>query len=199
MPNILSLGTPGTTPGISQAKLANRFIVTFQGIGGIADSSELTRNCISFTKPSVTFNEIEQNRYNSKSFVAGKYNWDPVDFVVEDTIDNGAAIILKEQIDKQITLLGGGTVPLGLNAAVSGGAYKFTTQLLITKGDGADSGEPSVIERWTLQGCWLTTVGWGDVSWEDDAATQISVNMRFDHATPEYTNDSDPVSALVGA
>lgn len=198
MANILSLGVPGTSPGILHPKQSHKYIVTFQGIGGVADSQALTRQCISVTKPSVSFNEIELNRYNTKAFIAGKYNWEPIDLIVEDDITNGAAIVIQQQIEKQISLTSGAAMPLGLNAAVSGGAYKFTTQLLITQGDGANTGEPTVIERWTLQGCWLVNVGWGDLSWEGDDATQIALNMRFDHATVEYSNDAEPASALVG-
>jgi len=197
--NILSLGVPGTTPGILQPKQGNHYIVTFQGIGGGVDSQALTRQCISVTKPSISFNEIELNRYNSRAYIAGKYSWEPIDMIIEDDISNTASTIIYDQVDKQTSLTTGGAIPLGLNAAISGGAYKFNSQILVTAGDGSDGGEPTVIERWTLQGCWFVTVTGGDLSWEADDPTQISVNMRFDHATIERNNDSEPASALVGA
>jgi len=199
MANILNLGVPGTQPGILQPKQSHRYIVTFQGIGGNADSSALTRQCVTATKPTVTFNEVELNRYNTKGFIAGKYNWDPIDMTIEDDIANGAATVIQQQINKQISLTSNASVPLGLDAAISGGAYKFTSQLLITGGDGADSGEPTVIERWTLQGCWFVSAAYGELSWESDDPTQITLNMRFDNAIVEYNNSADPASALVGA
>lgn len=199
MTHLLQLGTPGTSAGYMQPKLSNKFIVTFEGIGGAADSQPLTRQLVSTAKPSLGFNEIELNRYNSKAFVAGKYNWEPIDIIIEDSIDNGAGIVIQQQIEKQISLTATGAAPLGLNAAVSGGAYKFTTNILTTTGQGSDAGVPTdVIEKWVLQGCWIMNYTGGDLSYEDDAPTQITLSIRFDHAYQEFNNIAEPASALVG-
>ena len=198
MATILNLGVPGTQPGYLHPKQSHKYIMTFQGIGGGSDSQALTRQCVSTNKPSYSQNEVQLHRYNTTAFIAGKYNWEPLDLVIEDDISNAAAIVLQEQWNKQINLTTNAAVPLGLDAAVSGGAYKFNSQLLITLGDGADNGEPTVIERWTMQGCWFTNVAHGDLSWESDDPTQITVNMRFDTAFCEYTNSASPASALVG-
>jgi len=198
MATILNLGTPGTTPGILHPKHSHKFIVQFQNIGGAQDSQVLTRQCISATKPQITFNEIELHRYNSKAYIAGKHEWNPSSLILEDDVGNGAAIVIQAQLERQLTLVADGAAALGLDSAVSGGAYKFGTTILQLDGTGADSGEPNFIEKWTLQGCWIQDAAYGELAAENDAALQITLNLRYDHAFVEYNNTVEPKSALVG-
>jgi hypothetical protein len=198
MATILNLGTPGTTPGILQPKQSYRFIVQFQNMGGAQDSQVVTRQCISAGKPQITFNQIELHRYNSKAYVAGKHEWSPLALILEDDIGNGAAVIVQAQLERQLTLVADGAAPLGLSAGVSGGAYKFNTTILQLDGTGADSGEPNFVEKWTLQGCWIQDAAFGELAAENDAALQITLSLRYDHAFVEYNNTVEPQSALVG-
>jgi len=198
MATILNLGTPGTTPGILEPKHSHRFVVQFQNIGGAQDSQVLTRQCIAATKPQITFNQIELHRYNSKAYVAGKHEWNPTTLTIEDDIGNGAAVVLQAQIERQLTLIADGAAPLGLSAGVSGGAYKFNTIILQLDGTGSDSGTTNFLEKWTLQGCWIQDAAFGELATENDAALQIILQLRFDHAFVEYNNTVEPKSALVG-
>jgi hypothetical protein len=198
MATILNLGTPGTTPGILHPKQAHKFIVQFQNIGGAVDSQVLTRQVISVSKPSVTFNEIAIHRYNAAAYVAGKHTWANLALVIEDDIGSGAAEVIRAQVERQLTLIADGAAPLGLSAAVAGGAYKFNTVILQLDGTGADAGEPNFLEKWTCQGCWFSNVTYGDLSNETDTAMHISTQIRFDHAFVEYNNSIEPKSALTG-
>lgn len=198
MATLLNLGVPGTVPGVLHPKQSNKFIIQFQNIGGAADSQNLTRQCISATKPVVTFNQVELHRYNSKAYVAGKYEWNPLDLVIEDDVGNGAAIVIQQQLERQLTLTSLGAAPLGLDAGPTGGSYKFNTILMQTDGSGSDGGEPNVIEKWTCQGCWLVSATYGELAYENDAAVQIALNIRFDHAFVEYNNTISSQSALTG-
>jgi len=198
MATILNLGTPGTTPGILEPKHSHRFVVQFQNIGGAQDSQVLTRQCIAATKPQITFNQIELHRYNSKAYVAGKHEWNPTTLTIEDDIGNGAAVVLQAQIERQLSLIADGAAPLGLSAGVSGGAYKFNTIILQLDGTGSDTGLTNFLEKWTLQGCWIQDAAFGELATENDAALQIILQLRFDHAFVEYNNTVEPKSALVG-
>lgn len=198
MATILNLGTPGTTPGILHPKQANRFIVQFQNIGGAVDSQVLTRQVVSVAKPVLTFSAVELHRYNAKAYVAGKHEWGAMALVLEDDIGSGAADVIRAQLERQLTLVSEGAAPLGLSAAVAGGAYKFNTIIMQLDGTGADSGEPNFLEKWTCQGCFFTSVTYGDLSNEVDTAMQITTEIRFDHAFVEYNNTVEPKSALTG-
>ena len=198
MATILNLGTPSTTPGILHPKHQHRFLVQFQNIGGVPDSQVLSRQCISATKPVLTFNEVELNRYNSKAYVAGKHSWSATDLIIEDDVGNGAARIIQDQLERQITLVANGAAPLGLSAGVSGGAYKFSTVIFQLDGTGSDAETPSFLEKWTLQGCWLASVTYGTLDAATDDPVQIALSMRFDHAFVEYNNTVEPESALTG-
>jgi len=198
MATLLNLGVPGTTPGILHPKQSNRFIVQFQNMGGAADTQVLTRQCISATKPVIQFNQVELHRYNSRAYIAGKHEWNPLDVVLEDDAGNGAAIVIQQQLERQLSLVASGAAPLGLNAGPTGGSYKFNTILMQTDGSGSDGSEPNVIERWTCQGCWIVSSTYGELAYENDAAVQLALNIRFDHAFVEYNNTLDNQSALTG-
>jgi hypothetical protein len=198
MATILNLGTPGTTPGILHPKQSHKFIVQFQNIGGAVDSQVLTRQVVSVSKPNLTFNQIEIHRYNARAYVAGKHEWAALSLVLEDDVGSGAADVIRAQLERQLTLVTEGAAPLGLSAAVAGGAYKFNTIILQLDGTGADSGEPNFLEKWTCQGCFFTNVTYGDLAVENDAALQITTEIRFDHAFVEYNNSVEPKSALTG-
>ena len=47
-----------------------------------------------------------------------------------------------------------------------------------------DGGNPTqdVVEEWVLHGAWIKDVKYGDLSYEDDGMTEISVELRYDYA-----------------
>ena len=59
----------------------------------------------------------------------------------------------------------------------SAGNYKF--QLHIETLDGANG----VIDKWFLEGCWLTSVKYGDGDYSKGDAVEIDISIRFDNAT----------------
>ena len=71
-----------STQGMLMPKLQYRFRVTFNGFGVSSDSVELTKQVVSFSRPTVSFGDIDLHVYNSIVKLAGKPSWENVTVVV---------------------------------------------------------------------------------------------------------------------
>lgn len=174
MATINDIGIPGVGSGILQPKLKNRWRVTFANLGGGADSQPLSMQAITMTRPTLNFEEIQLDRYNSRAWVAGKYTFEPVTLTVEDDVTGTASQVINEQLQAQQWLIG--AEGQWLAAAGEGAAYKFVGYLDLL--DGNDQ----VIEKWTLEGCWLQNVDYTDLDYSASEAVQINMTIRYDHA-----------------
>jgi len=175
MSTIADFGIPGDllSGGILQPKLKDRWRVIFQSMGGGVESKPVSIQAVTFTRPNISFEEIELHRYNSRSWIAGKHNYEPTSLVIEDDVKGEAAIVIQEQLQKQKWLTGSEGAFLG--AAPEGALYKFTTVL-----DMLD-GHEQVIEKWTLEGCWFVSVDYGELDYAASEAVQITMSIRYDH------------------
>ena len=61
---------------------------------------------------------------------------------------------------------------------MGGGNYKF--QMLI---DTLDGGDDTVLEEWTLEGCFLSDVKYDEFDYSSSEYMTISMTIRFDNAT----------------
>jgi hypothetical protein len=174
MATINDIGIPGVGTGIYQPKLQNKWRVTFQNMGAGADSQPISMQAVSVARPTVSFNRVELHRYNSVSYIAGKHKWDPVELVIEDDVTGSASAVIQAQLQAQQWLIG--SEGQWLATAGEGSIYKFSLNMDMM--DGNDQ----VIETWTLEGCWLQDTKYGDLSYKDDAAVNISMTISYDHA-----------------
>lgn len=174
MATINDIGIPGIGTGILQPKMKNLFRVTFANMGGGADSQPLSLQVITATRPSLSFEEVQLDRYNSRAFVAGKHTFEPMTVVFEDDVTGTASRVIQEQLQAQQWLIGAEGPWLGKGE--EGSIYKFVTYL-----DMLD-GKEQVIERWTMEGCYLSAVDYTDLGYAESAAVQISCTIRYDHA-----------------
>ena len=61
-------------------------------------------------------------------------------------------------------------------------------------------GNKTVIERWTLEGCWLESVEWGDLDYSTGEQVKISMTISIDHARQSIGGyDQGPGVATGGA
>lgn len=174
MSTINDFGIPGVGSGILHPKHKDRWRVTFANLGGGTDSQPVSMQAISVTRPKLTFEEIELHRYNSRAWVAGKHNWETMSIVIQDDVTSTASAAVQAQLQKQKWLIG--AEGQWLAAAGEGSLYKFVTYLDMM--DGNDQ----VIEKWTVEGCFLQNVDYGDVDYTANEAVQITLTVRFDHA-----------------
>ncbi len=174
MATINDFGIPGVGTGILQPKLKNLWRVTFANLGGGVDSQPLSMQAINVTRPAFAFDEVELHRYNSRSFVAGKHLFEPCTVTFEDDVTSTASRVIQEQVQKQQWLIGAEGPWLGKGE--EGSLYKFVTYLDLM------DGKEQVIEKWTLEGCFLQNVSYNDLDYSDSTAVQITCTIRYDHA-----------------
>ncbi len=178
MATINQLGIPGVGTGILQPKLKNRWRVTFIGIGAAGASSQpLSMQAVTITRPSLTFQEVELHRYNSRAYVAGKHEWEACQVSLEDDVTGSASKIVNDQISKQQFLIGAEGPFLG--AAEEGSIYKFATKIEML------DGQEQPIERWVMQGCFIQQADYTDLDFGVSEAVMINLTLRFDHAFQE--------------
>jgi len=173
--NNLSVNTagPGTNAGMLMPKLKYRFRVLLQGFG-IQLSTELTKQVIDVSRPVVNFEEIEVPIYNSRIYLSGRHNWDPVTLNVRDDASGNVTRLVGQQVQKQFDFL-------EQSSARSGVDYKFQTNIEIL--DGGNGNDPTtVLERWELYGCFVQNVNYNDLNYANNEAATITLAIRYDNA-----------------
>jgi hypothetical protein len=198
MPTLTSFGVPGAATGYLQPKLKNRWSVQFVGIatgtGGAA--TNLAVQTVTCSRPSLTFDEIQLDRYTTRAYIAGKYTWEDFTMSFEDDIGSLASTVVRAQIDKQQNLLGGSASPLG--AAPSASGYKFAIVLSMLDGSSVGSDNPAtgVLETWTLEGCWIKSANFSELDYASSEAVKVDLTIRFDNAT--YGSGSTRAGTALG-
>lgn len=174
MATLSQVGIFGVGTGILMPKLRNRWNVTFSGIGGGAIGTDLSMQAVTISRPSLTFDEVPIDRYNSKVFVAGKHTWDMCSLTVEDDITNLATTVIQAQLERQQRLIGASGPWLNTEATAS--TYKFGTVISMLDGN------ETVTEIWNLEGCHINQCNWTDLDYATSDAVKIDLQIRFDHA-----------------
>jgi hypothetical protein len=163
-----------STQGLLMPKLKYRFRVMFENFGVSTPRTELTKQVIDFTRPSVTFDEIPIEIYNSRLYLAGKHSWEMVTANLRDDASGQVARLVGEQLQKQLDFM-------EQSSAASGIDYKFTTKCEILDG-GNGAAEPIVLETWELYGCYLNNVNYNDLNYGTSEPVTITMQIRFDNA-----------------
>jgi len=174
MATINDMGIPGVGSGILQPKLNNRWRITFSNLGGGVDSQPLSMQAVTVTRPVLNFEEVQLDRYNSRAWVAGKYNFEPMTLTVEDDVTGTATRVVQDQLQAQQWLVG--AEGQWLAARGEGALYKFVTTL-----DMLDGNE-TVIEQWIVEGCWLQNVDYSELDYSANEPVKITMMVRYDHA-----------------
>lgn len=179
MATLSQVGIPGVGNGILMPKLKNRWRVTFQNIGAgqNGNSSDLSMQAITVTRPNLSFEEVKLDRYNSSAYVAGKHTWEAMSLTVQDDVNGKASHIIQNQLEAQQKLIGADGP--WLNAASSASAYKFGVKLDLLDGN------EQVTERWLVEGCYIASADYGDLDYAASEAVAITLSIRFDHARQE--------------
>ena len=171
--------------GLLMPKLKYRFRVSFDNFGVSTPRSELTKQIVDFTRPSVTFEEIPIDIYNSKVYIQGKHTWEQVTVTLRDDASGQVAKLVGEQLQKQFDMM-------EQSSAASGIDYKFITRCEVLDG-GNGASTPNVLETWELYGCMVTNVNYNDLNYTSSEAATITVQLRFDNAV------QTPIGAGVGS
>lgn len=181
-----------STQGLLMPKLKYRFRVAFENFGVSTPRSELTKQVISFNRPSVSFEEIEIPIYNSRIYLSGKHTWEEVSCEIRDDAGGNVAKLVGEQMQKQFDFM-------EQASAASGIDYKFTTKCEILDG-GNGTSAPTVLETWELYGCFLKSANYNELNYSESAPVTITLGIRFDNAvqTPIGSGLGATVARTVG-
>jgi hypothetical protein len=173
------------TQGLLMPKLKYRFRVVFENFGVSTPRTELTKQVMDFTRPSLTFDEIPIEIYNSRIYLAGKHAWESVTVNLRDDASGQVARLVGEQLQKQLDFM-------EQASAASGIDYKFLTRCEILDG-GNGAVQPVVLETWELYGCYLAAANYNDLNYGSSEPVTIALTVRFDNAV------QTPLGSGVGA
>jgi hypothetical protein len=170
----LSNNQSADTQGLLMPKLKYRFRASFVNFGITNTTNELTKQVVDIKRPSVKFNPITIDVYNSKVYLQGKPEWDETTINLRDDVTGAVSKLVGQQIQKQYDFLEQASAPSGVN-------YKFQLVFdILDGGNGATT--PMILEQWELDGCFLTGVDYGEMAYSSNDQVQIALNIRFDNA-----------------
>jgi hypothetical protein len=176
--------------GLLMPKLKFRFRVTFLGLGVTQPTTELTKQVMDFSRPAVTFDNIDLPIYNSTIRLAGKHSWADITCTVRDDAGGNVSRLVGEQLQKQLDFM-------EQSSAASGIDYKFTTVFEVLDG-GNGVNVPIALETWTIMGCYLQGVNYGDANYGSGTeAMTVAMTIRFDNAMQTTTGADVGVGASI--
>jgi hypothetical protein len=150
-----------------EPKRNNRWILRFPSSLGINEwYVESTK------RPSLKIAETKIEFLNTSTFVAGRFDWDALPVTFRDPIGPSATQAVMEWIR---TCAESVTGRMGYAAG-----YKKNVDLEMLDPTGV------VIEKWILEGAFLTGYDGGSLSYSDDKVATISTNIRMDRCILVY-------------
>jgi hypothetical protein len=178
--------------GLLMPKLKYRFRVIFENFGVTAERTELTKQVVSAARPTVQFEEVVLDVYNSKIKLAGKPSWNDISIVIRDDALGTVSRMIGEQLQRQFDFF-------EQSSAQAGIVYKFTTKIeMLDGGNGADT--PLVLETWELYGCYLNSVNYSELNYSDSGAVEITMDIKYDNAlqTPQGSGVGAAIDRVQG-
>ena len=149
-----------------------RFLVEISGL----ENSQIWY-AKSITKPAITIGTAEHLYLNHKFYYPGNVEWnevtlDLVDPVSPDAAGQMATLLVRSGYPGPATPQD--PVTLSKQKATAAALNRVTIRQI--DADGHD------VEIWTLQSAFITGVDYGDLSYGEEALSDISVTMRYDWA-----------------
>jgi hypothetical protein len=171
--NNFSIPTASGNEGMLMPKLKYRFRVLLQNFG-TQISTELTKQVMDISRPTVNFEELEIPIYNSRIYLAGRHTWEAVTLNVRDDASGNISRLVGQQVQKQFDFLEQASARSGID-------YKFQTYIEILDG-GNGANLPEVLERWELYGCFVQNANYNDLNYTSNEAATVALAIRYDNA-----------------
>jgi len=124
------------------------------------------------TRPNMTFSEQELHFINSRRYLAGKMNFDPITVTLYDPIAPSGAQQVMEWVRTHFESVSG--------RAGYADFYKRDCQIKMLDPVG------TVVELWDLKGCMLNNANFNDLDYTAEDPTDISLGIRFDNCVLQY-------------
>ncbi len=172
--------------GLLMPKLKYRFRVTLENFGFNSPTAELTKQVVDVTRPTIAFDPITVDVYNSRVYLAGKHTWSPITLNVRDDVTGATQKLVGEQLQKQFDFY-------EQASAASGIDYKFLTRIeILDGGNGAQA--INVLETWEIYGCYLENVNYQNLSYSENAPVTIQMSIKYDNAIQKP--DGSPLAGV---
>ena len=170
----LASDSSSSTQGLLMPKLQYRFRVTLENFGVSTPTTELTKQVIDVTRPTVNFEELEIPIYNSRAYLAGRPTWEPITLNLREDVNNNVQKLVGEQLQKQFDFF-------EQSSAASGIDYKYTTRIeILDGGNGANT--PNVLETFELYGCFIQNANYNTLAYSSNEPVTIALAIRYDNA-----------------
>ena len=150
-----------------EPKKQNRFILRFPSSLGINEWF-----IMSTSRPTINIGAVEIPFLNTSTFVAGRFTWDTIDVTFKDPIGPSAAQALMEWVRLHAESVTG---RMGYAAG-----YKKNVELEMLDPAGV------VIEKWILEGTFLTNVNFGSLDYNSEDIAEITATLRPDRCILVY-------------
>lgn len=150
-----------------EPKRKNRFILRFPSSLGINEWF-----VESTSRPQITINPVAIPFLNTETYVAGKFNWNTINVTFRDPIGPSAAQALMEWVRLHAESVTG---RMGYAAG-----YKKDIDLELLDPTGV------VVEKWILQGTFLSDVNFDSLSYGEDGLATITATLRPDRCILVY-------------
>ena len=150
-----------------EPKKQNRFILRFPSSLGINEWFVM-----SASRPKINIGEVEIPFLNTSTWVAGRFTWDTIDVTFKDPIGPSAAQALMEWVRLHAESVTG---RMGYAAG-----YKKNVELEMLDPAGV------VIEKWILEGTFLTNVNFGSLDYSSEDIAEITATLRPDRCILVY-------------
>ncbi len=150
-----------------EPKRQNRFILRFPSSLGINEWF-----VESTSRPNIKINSTEIQFLNTSTYVAGRFTWNEINVKFRDPIGPSAAQALMEWVRLHAESVTG---RMGYAAG-----YKKDIDLELLDPTGV------VVEKWILQGTFLTGVNFDSLSYSQDGIASISATLRPDRCILVY-------------
>ena len=188
-------GTGNQTQGLLMPKLQYRFRVSLTNFGLGSATTELTKQVIDVTRPTVNFEEIELPVYNSRVYLAGKPAWEAITLNLREDVNNNVQKLVGEQIQKQYDFFEQSSAPSGID-------YKFTTKIEVLDGGNGNTAV-NVLDTFELYGCFVQNANYNTLAYSTNDPVQITLAIRYDNAIQTVgggiSAESIPGSSLGGS
>ncbi len=158
------LDTSSLLPNRFEPKRKNRWVLQIEGIDAFLMKMA--------ARPTVTTDEIELPFVNSVRYLAAKTRFNTINVTLLDAIAPSGA----QQVMEWMRLC---------FESVSGRAgyadfYKRDVQLKMVDPVG------TVVELWDIKGAFIRSANFGELSYDDHAASEIVLELRYDNAVLQY-------------
>jgi hypothetical protein len=161
-------------------KRSYRFTLSMGAIG-----EENTWLVTQVKKPSATIGEVSHKYLNHTFYYPGRVEWDTCNVTLVDPVSPNAAGLMAAALKTA-----GYTIPGNETVTDAITKKKAIAALGLMKITQFNTNGSDPVETWTLHNGFITNIDWGELNYESDDLTNITITIRYDYASLETPGDA---------